>query len=101
MPSIVTRELDVMTANYISYRVVVADNFHYMDDSENYTPGSFISIEDVVAAAKTVVDEYPASAYEPGMNSSALNDSYRSFSNDRFFVGPEPRGTLFSASEYS
>jgi hypothetical protein len=85
----------------MSYSVVVADNFHYMDDSEHYTLGSYDLLDDAVAAAKQVVDAYLASAYERGMKSSALYDSYKAFGEDPFIVGPEPGRVLFSAWDYA
>jgi len=52
----------------MSFKLIVADNFHYMDESENYEYGTFGSFELAVAAAKRIVDEYLATAHTPGMS---------------------------------
>lgn len=85
----------------VSYQVVIADNFHYMDENENYTLGVFDTLDLAIVAAKQIVDEYLASAYAPGMSASALYSSYTSFGEDPFIVGPEPKGVLFSAWDYA
>ena len=83
------------------YRVIIADNFHHGDESENYTLGNYDSLDAAVAAAKQVVDEYLASALEPGMDASSLYSSYTAFGEDPYILGPEPRGVLFSAWDYA
>ena len=37
------------------FTIKVADNFHYMDDSETYTLGTFPSLEEAVQRSKEIV----------------------------------------------
>ena len=53
-----------------------------------------------VAAAKKIVDEYLASAYEPGMAAEELNRSYLLFGEDPYIV-PRDAGSEFSARDYA
>jgi hypothetical protein len=39
------------------YKVIVDDNFHYMDESERYEHGVFATAEEAIAACKRIVDE--------------------------------------------
>ena len=64
------------------FTVVVADNFHYMDESENYEHGKFETLEAAIAASKRIVDEFLASAILPGMTADALHAQYTSFGDD-------------------
>lgn len=34
------------------YKVIVADNYHYMDESESYASGTYATLEEAVAACK-------------------------------------------------
>lgn len=47
--------------------VRVADNFHYMDESETYTHGDFPTWDEAVAAARQIVDIYLSDNYQEGM----------------------------------
>ncbi|MBM4033367.1 MAG: hypothetical protein FJ291_16510 [Planctomycetes bacterium] len=82
------------------YTVYVDDNFHYGDESERYKLGRFRTAERAIAAAKKVVDEYLASAYQPGMTAEELDRSYLLFGDDPYIVPREP-GTEFSARDYA
>lgn len=66
------------------YKVIVADNYHYMDESESYTAGSYATLEEAIAACKQIVDDYLLSAYQPGMTSDILYDNYKSFGEDPY-----------------
>ena len=57
---------------YESYKVIVAANFHYMDESESYSSGEYTTIEDAIIKCKIIVDDYILSAYQPGMSSNEL-----------------------------
>ena len=80
------------------FKLIVADNFHYMDESENYEYGTFDSLELAVAAAKRIVDHYLATAHTPGMSAAELYHSYTSFGEDPYIVGERVR---FSAWDYA
>jgi hypothetical protein len=83
------------------FKVVVADNFHYMDESEHYELGSFDSLELAIEASKRIVDEYLVSAYKPGMSAADLYHSYVSFGEDPFIVAADANRVLFSAWNYA
>jgi hypothetical protein len=82
-----------------AFELFVDDNFHYMDEDERYSAGTFASYDEALAKAKSIVDEFLESAHEPGMTSSELNDGYVGFGEDPFIVpAGEPR---FSAWDYA
>src|SRR3972149_10058061 len=85
------------------YKVLVDDNFHYMDESERYELGEFPTLAAAIEASRKIVDEYLLSAYRPGMTTAALVTSYVLFGEDPYVValGPEASGVLFSARDYA
>ena len=83
-----------------TFKVVVADNFHYMDSDEHYEHGSYDTLEAAIAAARGIVDACLASAYKPGMTAEQLYQQYVSFGDDPFIRGAEER-VPFSAWTYA
>jgi len=83
------------------YRVLVDDNFHYMDDSARTTLGEFETLEGALAAARAVVDEWLAGALEPGMTADELSKKYLLFGDDPFIVGPGLSKPPFSSRDYA
>lgn len=83
------------------FSVVIADNFHYMDEGENYEHGKFETLEAAIEAAKRIVDEFLVSAYQPGMSAEALYSKYTSFGDDPFIRGSKGPGVPFSAWTYA
>ena len=84
----------------MKYKVVVDDNFHFMDESERYTHGEFDSAPDALSAAKALVDADLKSLYRAGMTASTLYEHYMSFGNDPYIV-TEDQGCRFSAWSYA
>ena len=85
----------------MSYKVIVWDNFHYMDESEKYEKGEYESYDAAVAVCKLMVDDYLVGHYRPGMSAEDLFDSYTSFGEDPSVV-PVPEGAdRFSAWTYA
>ena len=82
------------------YKVLVDDNFHYMDESERYTLGDFTSYEEAEAACRRIVDEFLLGAYEPGMEAQALCALYTMFGDDPF-ISTADRARTFSAWDYA
>ena len=41
----------------MSYRVLVDDNYHYMDESERWTQGEYATYADALAACERLVDK--------------------------------------------
>lgn len=83
------------------YKVIVADNYHYMDESENYELGSFETLEAAIAASKKVVDECLESACRQGVSADELLKGYLMFGEDPYIVGPDIVGVPFSARDYA
>ena len=83
------------------YRVMVDDNYHYMDESERYLLGAYATREAAVAAARAVVDAFLLGARRPGMTAEALYTQYVTFGEDPFIVGPAGEAGLFSAWDYA
>ena len=82
------------------YRVLVDDNFHYMDESERYALGEFDTLEAAVAACKRLVDEFLTSSYRPGMTAAELLTQYALFGEDPFvYTGDDT--VPFSARDYA
>jgi hypothetical protein len=84
----------------MSYKVLVDDNFHYMDESERYTLGQFDTLNEAIEACKRIVDRDLNSRYEPGMTADELFSHYTSFGDDPFIVA-EGGGADFSAWRYA
>lgn len=84
----------------MTYKVLVDDNFHYMDETERYQLAEFPTAESAIAAAQRIVDDYLSSAYQPGMTAEELYTSYTSFGEDPFIVSPGEK-VEFSAWTYA
>ena len=83
----------------MTWRVAIADNFHYMDESEYLSGGEFDSYDDALARAKAIVDESLRSNWQAGDTPDALMARYVMFGDDPFIVpAGEPR---FSARDHA
>lgn len=83
-----------------TYRVLVDDNFHHMDEGERYTLGEFDSCEQAIAACRSIVDRFLIEQYRLGVTAQELLDTYRGFGDDPFVVTTDPLCS-FSAWEYA
>jgi hypothetical protein len=83
----------------MTYTIRVDDNYDYMDKDARYTHGEYQTLEAAIKEAKEIVDSYLSSAYTPGMSAEDLYQSYTSFGDDPFIVGPED--SKFSAWDYA
>lgn len=81
------------------YKVMVDDNFHFMDESERYSSGEFDTYEEAVAKCKAIVDDYLQSALESDMTAEQLFGSYTMFGEDPYIVGG--REDSFKAWDYA
>ena len=84
------------------YKVVVADNYHYMDESEHYVLGFFETGGEALAAAKRIVDEFLNEGAPKAASADELYKGYVGFGEDPFIVpiGKAPR-VAFSAWRYA
>lgn len=83
------------------YTVMVDDNFHYMDEDERYRFGEFADAEVAIGHCRRIVEEYLASAYEAGMSTQDLWDSYKAFGEDPFIQSVDVPPIRFSAWDYA
>jgi hypothetical protein len=84
-----------------TFTVVIADNFHYRDESEKLEHGRFETLEAAIAASKRIVDEFLASALKPGMTADVLYSQYTAFGDDPYIVDSGEPGVPFSAWAYA
>lgn len=82
------------------YVVRVADNFHYMDQNEHYTHGTYATWQEAVAAAHSIVDRCLEEYARPGITADELFAQYSTFGDDPFIV-PTPQGESFSGWDYA
>jgi len=68
----------------MAYTVFIDDNFHHGNASERVTHGQFETSDEAVAACRSIVDDFLAGAFEPGMSATALYGLYTSFGDDPF-----------------
>lgn len=88
----------------MTYRVLVDDNFRYMDASRRYVLGEFETYGEAFAVCKEMVDRFLRHEYAPGMRASTLYFRYIMFGRDPFIVCTADDGDAqpgFSAWEYA
>ncbi len=83
-----------------TYKVLVDDNFHYMDESERYTHGEFESCEGAINACKRIVDEFLLSYDLQSVTPEYLWEQYSFFGEDPFIKSTDPTCS-FSAWDYA
>ena len=83
----------------MKYRVLVDDNWHYMDESERRSAGEYDRLEDAIATAKRIVDRSLVEFASRGRTSDELYKHYCLYGEDPFIVGAE--GNVFSARDYA
>lgn len=85
----------------MTYKIIVYDNFHYMDFAESYEHGAYATAGDAVLAAQKIVDDFLAREYRPGMKARELYKQYTSFGDDPHIDGPAGGRVDFSAWKYA
>lgn len=85
------------------YKVLVDDNYHYMDESARYELGEFPTLAAAIEASQQIVDEFLLSAVSSAGTADALMASYVQFGEDPFILALEEKesGVLFSARDYA
>jgi hypothetical protein len=84
------------------YKVVVDDNFHYMDEDERSEHGTFATAAEALDACRRRVDESLLAEFKYGDTADELYERYASFGDDPFVValGDAPK-VEFSAHIYA
>jgi hypothetical protein len=85
----------------MAYRVMVDDNFHFMDENERYCAGEFDDAGTAMACCHRIVDEYLHSALEPSQTAEDLHASYTMFGEDPFILAIDVPPVDFSAWDYA
>ena len=83
-----------------NYKVLVDDNFHYMDEGKRYTHGEFDTCEQAIAACKRIVDDFLLSSDLQDTTPESLYSQYTMFGDDPFIVSQDP-ACKFSAWDYA
>jgi hypothetical protein len=84
----------------MSYRVLIDDNFHYMDPEGRSEGKEFRTLEEAVVYCKKIVDDFLISGHRPGMTADELLAQYESFGEDPFVAAGD--GIVhFSARDYA
>jgi hypothetical protein len=85
------------------YKVMIDDNFHYMDSDARWEKGTYETVEEALAVCCGIVDQSLAENHEPGVSPEALYEHCVSFGDDPFIVvldGVDDRAN-FSAWSYA
>ena len=83
------------------YRILIADNFHFMDEDAQYEEGEYAKAEEAIKHCMDIVDDYLVSAYQPGMTASELWESYTLFGEDPSILSVGKPKVCFSAWDYA
>lgn len=81
------------------YKVIIDDNFHFMDESESYGSGVFDTYEEAVTKCKEIIDEFLDSVKKPDENAEQLYSTYVMYGETPHIHG-EKLGD-FSATDYA
>ena len=79
--------------------VYIDDNYHYMDESERITAGSYNSLEKAIEKCKKITIISLKHLFEKGMTPEKLSAQWSMFGDDPFIVG-ESDSIPFSAREF-
>jgi hypothetical protein len=91
------------TSSVSPYKVMIDDNFHYMEGDERTASRTFATAEQALEACRSLVDRSLMHEYEQGgVTAESLYDRYTDFGDDPFVVAldgaPEVK---FSAWSYA
>ncbi len=87
----------------MSFKVIVAENSHYMDESEHWEAGTFDTFEEAIAKAKQIVETSLEEAVKAGGGEREFYEHYVRWGDDPFIKvidGPQD-GISFSAWDYA
>src|SRR5580704_12659341 len=85
------------------YKVMIDDNFHYMDEDERHEHGTYDTREEALAVCRAIVETSVKAQLEPGMSAEALFKRYQDFGDDPFILVIDGRddAAKFSAWSYA
>lgn len=82
------------------FKVLVDDNYHFMDEDERYELGNFPTLEAAIAASKQIVDDFLLSGMKQGTTAKELYSGYVAFGEDPW-VATGDGVRHFSAWDYA
>jgi hypothetical protein len=83
------------------FKVLIDDNYHFTDESERITHGTFDTAAQAVAACQAIVDEFLIGALKPGMTVAALYEVYTNFGDDPFIMPVDPKDAPVAFSAWA
>lgn len=81
------------------YQVIVGDNFHFMDKSEDYKDGEYDTYEEAVTKCKEIVDSFLVADDVHRLTAEQLYHSWQMYGENPWIVG-ENVGN-FSSTQYA
>lgn len=87
------------TENENGYTVMVDDNFHFMDEDERWTAGTYGSLREALDKCLQMVGQDLRQGYRSDITATDLYESYTAMGDDPFITGP--MRTVFSAWNYA
>ena len=81
-----------MASSRYTYSVYVDDNYHFTDEDERYKLGDFATLDEAVAACKSMVDQFLKLEAPPdaGVTAADRYAQYTGFGPDPFIVSDDP-----------
>jgi hypothetical protein len=84
------------------YKIMVDDNFHYMEEDKRLEYGIFPTANEALDACRRLVDESLLAEYKDGQTADLLYERYTDFGKDPFVVALEGAPNVkFSAWTYA
>jgi|HubBroStandDraft_6_1064221.scaffolds.fasta_scaffold881398_2 hypothetical protein len=84
------------------YKVMIDDDFHYMDEDERAEHGTFTTAAEALDACHRLVDQSLVTEYKAGATAEQLYERYTSFGDDPFIVALGDAAKVeFSAHAYA
>ena len=81
----------------VFYKVIVDENFHFMDEDESCTAAEYTSAEEAGVHCKKIIDDYLDRVHKSGMSANDLWRSWSGFGESPRISGPAE----FSVVEYT
>jgi len=87
------------TENKSTFTVLVDDNFHFMDEDERWTAGTYDSLREALERCLQMVGQDLLQGHQATMAAADLYESYTMMGDDPFIAGPMK--SMFSAWGYA
>ena len=81
------------------YKVIIDDNYHYMDESKRSAAGSYNSLEEAIEKCRELTIKSLEGFYEKGIAPEELSAQWAMFGEDPFIVGSS-ESVPFSARKF-